>query len=111
MEAQLKTAGGRLLIKLDAPNTKELFKAIASVDEVFNSESACGICNSTDIRFVVRTVEENDYFELRCKCGARFQFGQSKKGGNLFPKRKDESGYLPHGGWAKYSSSANGETA
>ncbi len=111
MEAQIKTAGGRLLIKIEAANVKELFNAVATVDEVFNSETACGLCNSADIRFVVRTVEENDYYELRCKCGAKFAFGQSKKGGGLFPKRKDDSGYLPNGGWSKYSSSTNGDAA
>jgi len=102
MEAQLKAAGGRLAIKVEATTAKELFKAVASVDELFNGETSCGLCQSTDLRFVVREVDGNDYFELRCKCGGKFQFGQKKKGGELFPKRRDDNGFLPNGGWAKY---------
>ncbi len=98
MEAQLKTASGRLAIKVEGGTVKELFKQIAAIDEIFNAEHQCGLCQSTDLRFVVRTVDENDYYELRCKCGGRFQFGQTKKGGSLFPKRRDE----PNGGWSKY---------
>ena len=51
----------------------------------------------------MRTVEGNDYFELKCTdCGAVLSFGQHKKGGTLFPKRKDESGWLKNKGWHKW---------
>ena len=104
MEAQYKTTNGRLLIKVDAETPKELFKRIAGVQEVFEAEHECGCCHSKDIQFRVRTVEENDFYELKCcDCGARFQYGQNKKGGGLFPKRRDEAGaFLQNNGWAKY---------
>ncbi len=103
MEAQIRTTSGRLSIKVEAPTVRDLYKQIAAVDEVFSAETNCGLCQSTDLRFVCRTVEGHDYYELRCRCGARFAFGQSKNGGGLFPKRKDDSGFLANGGWAKYT--------
>ena len=36
-------------------------------------------------------------------CGAVLGFGQHKKGGTLFPKRKDADGnWLENRGWYKY---------
>lgn len=103
MEAQYKTRDGRLLVKVDADSPEDLFKRVAAVQKVFEAESECGCCHSTDIRFRVRTIEENDFYELLCRnCGARFEFGQNKKGGGLFPKRRNDAGPLPNRGWAKY---------
>ena len=53
---------------------------------------------------MVRSVEGNDYYELRCgNCGGILSFGQHKKGGTLFPKRKDDNNnYLPNKGWHKW---------
>lgn len=105
LEAQYKTSNGRLVFKLTAENAKAMFQEIARVQDVFEAESACGACNSENIRFVARKVEDYDYYELQClDCGAAFRFGQSKTGNNLFPKRKDEKGMLlPDRGWQKYS--------
>ena len=37
-------------------------------------------------------------------CGAKLAFGVMKKGGRLFPKRKDkENNWLPNGGWVKWN--------
>ena len=37
-------------------------------------------------------------------CGAKLAFGANKKGGGLFPKRKDADGnWLPDGGWQKWN--------
>ena len=49
-------------------------------------------------------MEDNDYYEMRClSCGAALSYGQHKKGGTLFPKRKDENGnWLDNGGWQKW---------
>jgi ribosomal protein L40E len=67
-------------------------------------ETKCGKCGSENLRFVVRTVDENEYFELRCMdCGAKLAFGSMKKGGGLFPKRKDGDNWLPDGGWLKWN--------
>jgi hypothetical protein len=102
MRAKLKNKIGSVLVEVEAENTKDLFKLIAEADEVFNAEQSCGLCNSTDIHFVVRTVDDNNFYELRCSCGGSFSFGQKKKGGGLFPKRKDGDNWLPNSGWKKW---------
>ena len=85
-------ANDKLEFELEASGQKEIFKELALIQEVF-SEAKCGLCGSTNIRFVTRSVDGNDYYELRCNdCGAVLAFGQHKKGGTLFPKRKDDEG-------------------
>tara|TARA_Y100001972_G_C7468702_1_gene238804 strand:- start:52 stop:384 length:333 start_codon:yes stop_codon:yes gene_type:complete len=93
----------KLEFELEGAGQKEIFKELATVQEIF-SEKKCGVCGSENIKFVVRNVEGNDYYELRCMdCGATLAFGQHKKGGTLFPKRKDENGnWLENGGWHKW---------
>ena len=94
----------KLSIEVDEEGQKEIFKELASVQEIFGEEE-CGLCHKKDLRFVVRSVEGNDYFEMRCNdCGAILSYGQHKKGGTLFPKRKDEqNNYLPNKGWHKWT--------
>jgi hypothetical protein len=94
------------MFEVTGETASALFREIASIQEVFDAEKTCGCCNGTDLRFIVRTVDENDYYEISCgnqDCRARFAFGQNKKGGGLFPKRKDkENKWLPNRGWGKY---------
>ena len=106
MEATYKTRDGRLLIKVQGETQKDLFRELARAQDVFESESECGLCQGKEIRFNVRTVEDNEYFELRCACGATFSFGQHKKGGSLFPKKSG----LAHGGWSKWEPPADRQT-
>lgn len=93
----------KLQFELEGSGQKEIFKELAIIQEVF-SEEKCGLCGSTNFRFVVRNVDGNDYYELRCQdCGGILAFGQHKKGGTLFPKRKDDNNnWLDHGGWHKW---------
>lgn len=93
----------KLEFELEAEGQKEIFKELASIQEIFGEEK-CGLCQSTNLRFVTRNVDGNDYYELRCAdCGAVLAYGQHKKGGTLFPKRKDDEGnYLPNRGWYKW---------
>jgi len=100
MEINMKViykANDKLQFELEGSGQKEIF-----------SEEKCGLCGSTSLRFIVRNVEGNDYYELRCNdCGAVLAFGQHKKGGTLFPKRKDDDGnYLPNKGWHKWQPNA-----
>lgn len=99
----LYKANDKLQFEIEASGQKEVFKELAVIQEIF-AEAKCGMCGSANIRFIVRNVEGNDYYELRCMdCGAILTFGQHKKGGTLFPKRKDDNGnYLPHNGWHKW---------
>lgn len=92
----------KLQFELEGSGQKEVFKELAVIQEVFG-ERSCGLCGKDNIKFVVRNVDDNEYFELRCDCGGILSFGQHKKGGTLFPKRKDESGqYIPNNGWHKW---------
>jgi hypothetical protein len=93
----------KLEFELEGAGQKEIFKELSTIQEIFGEES-CGLCNKNNIRYIVRNVEGNDFYELRCSdCGAVLAFGQHKKGGTLFPKRKDEANdYLPNRGWHKW---------
>jgi hypothetical protein len=100
MELQYRTRNGRLLLKMTGESQKDLFRWLATMQEVFEAEANCGCCKSEAIRFHVRTVDAFDFFELVCACGARFEFGQHRNGTSLFPKRRDEHGaLLPDRGW------------
>jgi hypothetical protein len=102
-------ASDRLQFELEGSGQKEIFKELAIIQEIF-SEHKCGMCNKDDIKFIVRNIDGNDYYELRCNdCSAVLSFGQHKKGGTLFPKRKDDDGkYLPNKGWHKWVPENNG---
>jgi hypothetical protein len=93
----------KLTFELDGAGQKDIFEKLSSVQEVFG-ESACGKCAGTDLRFQVREVDSNKFYEIKCnKCGAVLAFGAHKKGDTLFPKRKDSDGkFLPDKGWHKW---------
>jgi DNA-directed RNA polymerase subunit RPC12/RpoP len=97
------TSEAGVTVEIEAGTSKEAFSQLATFQEVFN-HSKCGKCGSTRLQFVVRTVDDNDYYEIRCMdCGAKLQFGANKVGGGLFPKRKNGVGdWLPDNGWVKW---------
>lgn len=101
----------KLEFELEGDGQKEIFKELAAVQEIFGEEK-CGICGSQNLKFVVRNVDGNDYYELRCMdCGAILAFGQHKKGGTLFPRRKDDqNNWLPNKGWHKWQGPKDSET-
>jgi hypothetical protein len=103
MKVRYKALAGKLEFEVEGSTEKELFKSIAKLEEVFRGEP-CGLCKKNNIRLQVRTVEDNDFFELKCEdCNATLSFGQHKKGGSLFPKRKDKDDkWLPNKGWSKW---------
>ena len=104
MKVTYQTKNGKLSVELEGDAQRDIFAEIAKFQEVFE-EDTCGKCGSTNIKFVVRNVDENLNYELRCAdCGARLSFGSMKKGGGLFPKRKDSEGnWLPDRGWVKWN--------
>jgi hypothetical protein len=92
-------------VSFDATTHKEIFGTLAKIGEVFGN-GKCQKCGNTDLKYVVRNVEDNDFYELRCnnmKCRAKLHFGVKKKGDELFPKRKNDDGYLADGGWVIYN--------
>ena len=104
MKVTYSTGNGRLSVELDAETQTDLFEQLAYFQEVFG-ETGCGKCGSENLRFQVRSVEDNLYYELRClDCGAKLAFGAMKKGGRLFPRRKNKDGeWLPDRGWVKWN--------
>ena len=106
MKISYTTKNGRIKAEFDGESPKELFTEINKFQEVFE-EDTCGKCGGQDVKYIVRTVDDNQYYELRCgsiKCAARLSFGVNKKGGGLFPKRKDGDGkWLPDNGWVKWN--------
>jgi hypothetical protein len=99
----IKTVGN-LSLEIQADTQKDVFKEIASFEEVFG-ENVCGKCGSENVRCVVRENDGNEFFEMRCvECSAKLGLGVHKKGGGLFPKRKDADGkYLPDNGWQRWN--------
>jgi len=95
---------GKMSVELEGETQRDLFGKISAFQEVFDA-TTCGKCGSTNVKFIVRKVDDNEYYEIRCQdCGAKLAFGCNKKGGGLFPKRKDAGGNrLPDGGWVKWN--------
>lgn len=104
MKISYTTSNGRITAEFDADSHRDLFNEINKFQEVFE-EDICGKCKGEDIKYIVRTVDDNQYYELRCNgCGSKLAFGVNKKGGGLFPKRKDNEGkWLPDNGWTKWN--------
>jgi len=83
-------------------DTKSVFGELASAAEVFGN-SICGQCGSGNVVPVVREVDGNTYYEMRCtSCGCTLGFGQRKVGGALFPRRKKDENWLPNRGWVNH---------
>ena len=120
MKAKYLTNNRQLTFEIEGDTQASIFSELAAIQEIFDTEHACGICGCTKLRYVKRTVDGNDFYELRCTgvdantnrfCGARFDFGQVKKPlGTLFPKRKDKDGnWIPNRGWYRYNAGNEGK--
>jgi hypothetical protein len=97
------TTNGRIKAEKEGETQRDLFQEINRFQEVFE-EDTCGKCKEQDIKYIVRTVDDNQYYEVKCNaCGAKLSFGVHKKGGGLFPKRKDGDKWLPNNGWLKWN--------
>lgn len=102
-----------LSFEVEGKEQKDVFEQLASIQEVFGSE-ICELCKKGNLQFVVRNVEDNNFYEIKCKdCGGKLALSQNKKGGSLYPVRKLKNG-LPSkvddegpfdfttNGWHKY---------
>lgn len=103
MKVSLKV--NELVFEIDGDCQKVVWDKIAEIQEVF-SEKKCGVCGNPEIKYAVREVDNNKFYELQCqnpKCRARKSYGQHKNQKTLFPHRKDDNGeYLKQNGWAVY---------
>jgi len=102
MKIQYTTKNKRLNVAIESGSVKEIFKELAKFQEIFD-ESSCKMCKSENLQFVVRTVDGNDYYELKCNdCFGKLSYGQHKTGNTLFPKRKIENAESVKG-WHKWN--------
>jgi hypothetical protein len=110
MKITFASKNGRMSIEVEAKEQTDAFEQIASFQEVFE-ESKCGACQDDNLRLVVRSVDDNKFYELHCqKCRARLAYGQHKKGGTLFPRRKSDDGkWLDKSGWTKWNAETKKE--
>ena len=102
MQLQCTMPNG-IMVTVEGKDQKEIFEQLSEMQEVFG-QSKCGKCGKEHLKFQVREVEGNKFYEQICLgCFARLGFGSHKKGNSLFPKRKDNEGnYLPDSGWMKW---------
>jgi len=96
----------KLTFEIEADTQRNVFESLATIQEVFN-ETKCEKCKGEDLQYVVRNVNGDDYYELRCKnrdCRARLSYGVHKQGGTLFAKRKDkDNNWLNNSGWLRWN--------
>ena len=104
MKVSYTTGDQRMTVEIEGKDNKDVFQQLALFQEIYEHRR-CGACDSDLVRFQVREVQGNLYFELKClECGSVLAFGQKRADGSLFPKRKDKDGnWLPNGGWVKWS--------
>ena len=104
MKVKYTNGNGRIVVELEGETQVEVVEQLAAFQEIFD-ESVCGKCQSENLRFIARSVDDNMYYELKCMdCHAKLAFGKTKTGGRLFPKRKDKEGnWLPDRGWVKWN--------
>ena len=125
MKVQFRV-GPKIIVDLEAAKQKDLFKLMASAQEVFG-EKSCGLCGGTDVYPAWRTatkiegkkVETFEFPEMRCgnhECRARLTYGTiNDDTGTLFPQRKllpngkppgkldkGQASFGEHNGWTKW---------
>ena len=80
-------------------DAKECFTELASAAEVFG-QASCGSCGSELVVPVVREVDGNTYYEMRCQsCGCTLGFGQRKIDGKLYPPSQEQGRRLDAQPW------------
>lgn len=120
MEMRYTTGDGRMTVTFEAKSQADLFQQLAEFQEIFE-DGAVNIegkdVSTSDLRYSVRTVDGNDFFERRyvgpdkSLRGYKLAYGQMKeKKGHLFPKRKDENGWLKNDGWVKWEGQAKNDS-
>ncbi len=105
MKLEYMSANKRFKLTFEG-DEKQLFQQVGQFQEVFENQNTCGnkSCGSDNVTFNVREVEGNKYYEKRCQdCGMKFQYGQHKQGGTLFPNNSK--------GWHRWTPDAVGDDA
>src|SRR5687768_5915989 len=97
MQIVYKTRNGRMEFTIEAKDHLDAFEQLSAIQEVFEDLTCTnGKVSSDVVKFVVREVEDNKYYEVHCVDTtepnkalryARKRFGVHKKGKTLFPKK------------------------
>lgn len=111
MKATYTTRNGRYTFEVEGKTQTEIIEQLAEIHEIYEGlECTYNGKNSDKVNFRVREVDGNKYYEAVCVDddfdlrGVRLQFGQNKKGGGVFPKRKEEDGsWNKNNGWKRYN--------
>lgn len=108
MKVQYTTRDGRMTFELEGATQTDLFRQLARIQEVFE-DTVCsnGKTSSNAVNFVVRTVDDNDFYELQCVDKNNPELRYSKK---KFGVHKGKDGTMfPKGGWVKFNKDQNCE--
>lgn len=105
-----RTVKPGFVIEAEAADPKEMFRRIATLDEIFGIHE-CGNCKSENLKFVHRTANRKDngaaceYYSIKCRdCHHEFKFGQKQAAGQpLFPKGWEAPYQGDGGGGESYS--------
>lgn len=120
MKVQYTTEDGRLSVEVEGDTAKDVFKQLAEFQEIFEDRTCVAkikdkIIKTDKVLFVVRVVDGDEYYEMKCVdwdsglFGFKKSFGQNKKGGGLFPKQMPEENRIPGlNGWHKYLKPGDG---
>lgn len=102
---QCRVPVGKYEFLIEEDTQADMFAAIVSAEEVFG-QGKCEACGNTDVKLNRRIVEDNSFYEVVCqnpKCKAKLAMSQNKKGGGLYPNRRNKEGAIVgKWGWAKY---------
>jgi transposase-like protein len=104
MGMKVRMQVGRTWLEVDATNVKEAIRELSEYASVFG-ETTCGLCGSQRIQPSHRTAKGYEFYSWVCAdCNAQLSYGQTKEGGRLFAKRRDQNGdEVGKNGWHQYS--------
>jgi hypothetical protein len=111
MKAHHRLPNGRTTFEVEGRSSKEIYEGLAEIIEIFEADSTCGCCKSSNLIPRVRTTGQYKFYELYCQgCSAALDFGQRKEDGRLFPKRRNPDGSeLENRGWKTWRSRQDSE--
>lgn len=101
----LKTKIGKGMIEFEGQTLKDVCKFSALVGML---PEKCSVCGKDDIHLTHKNPGGNDYYGLKCKCGAEQNFHQRKEGGGFYIQADDKF-TVWEGKPADVSPPANGE--
>lgn len=98
-----------LQIELEFDSQADLFRKLSKYQEIFGESTVInkdGV-SSDKVRYVVRTVDDNDYYELQCTDDSKPELKYAKKKFGM--KKGKEQDLFPKSGWVKYDKAQNAE--